>query len=206
MIVRQAAVEQGFAQTLVGVFELDVFADDRDAHFAGGMVHAVDEIEPGLQIAGGSSSFSRRRICASRPSLLSSDGHGVNGVHIFHGNDAGFGDVAEQRDFFLELDGNVAIAAAKQNVRLNPDAQHFLHAVLRGLGFQFAGGGDEGNQRDVNEERVFRAEFQAHLADGFEEGKRFDVADGAADFDDDDVHAFGNFFDGGFDFVGDVRE
>ena len=50
-----------------------------------------------------------------------------------------------------------------------------------------------------------RAEFEAHLANGFEEGKRFDVADGAADFDDDHVNAFGNFFDGGFDFVGDVR-
>jgi len=46
---------------------------------------------------------------------------------------------------------------------------------------------------------------EAHLADGFEEWKRFDVADRAADFDDDDVYAFGNFFDGGFDFVGDVR-
>src|SRR4029077_20551957 len=45
------------------------------------------------------------------------------------------------------------------------------------------------------------AEFEAHLADGFEKGKRFDVADGAADFDDDDVDAFGNFPDGGFDFV-----
>ncbi len=59
--------------------------------------------------------------------------------------------------------------------------------VLRGLGFEFAGGGDVGNQRDVNEQSVFGAEFEAHLADGFEEGKRFDVADGAADFDDDDV-------------------
>ena len=36
-------------------------------------------------------------------------------------------------------------------------------------------------------------------------GKRLDVANGAADFDDDHVDAFGNFLDGGFDFVGDVR-
>ncbi len=35
-------------------------------------------------------------------------------------------------------------------------------------------------------------------------GKRFDVADGPPDFDDDDVDAFGNLFDGGFNFVGDV--
>ena len=79
------------------------------------------------------------------------DGHGVNGVDVFHGNDAGFGDVAEQRDFLLQVAGNVAIAAAKQNVGLNADAEHFFDAVLRRLGLQFAGGGDEGNQRDVNE-------------------------------------------------------
>ncbi len=77
--------------------------------------------------------------------------------------------------------------------------------MLGGLGFQLAGRGDEGNQRDVNEKRVLRAKFEAHLADGFEKGKRFDIANGAADFDDDDVDAFGDFLDGGFDFVGNVR-
>ena len=100
----------------------------------------------------------------------------------------------------------MAVAAAQQNVGLNSDAQHFFDAVLRGLGFQFAGGGDKGHQRDVHEQSIFRAQFQAHLADGFEKRQRFDVADGAADFDDDHVDAFGNFFDGGFDFVGDVRD
>ena len=58
----------------------------------------------------------------------------------------------------------------------------------------------------MNEERVFRAEFEAHLANGFQEGKRFDVADGAANFDNDDVHVIGDFPDGGFDFVGDVGD
>ena len=111
-----------------------------------------------------------------------------------------------KRDFFFQLFGNVAVAAAQQNVRLNSDAQHFLDAVLRGLGFQLAGRGDEGHERDVHEQSIFDAQLQAHLADGFEEGKRFDVADGAADFHDDHVHAFGNFFDGGLDFVGDVGD
>ena len=89
----------------------------------------------------------------------------------------------------------MAVAAAQQDVGLDTDAQHFLDAVLRGLGLQLAGGGDEGNQRDVHEQRVVAAELEAHLADGFEEGKRFDVADGAADFDDDDVDAVGDFLE-----------
>ena len=75
VIVRQPAVEQRFAQTLVGVFELHVLADNADAHFALRMVHALQQVEPGLHVAqGASSSCSRRRICASRPSLLSSTG------------------------------------------------------------------------------------------------------------------------------------
>ena len=146
--------------------------------------HAFEHRASGLRSRGGASSRSRRKICASRPSAASVIGNGVNVVDVRHGNDAGFGDVAEQRDFRFQVGGNLAIAAAKQNVGLNSDAEHFLDAVLRGLGFQFAGGGDERNQRDVHEDDVFRAELEAHLADGFEKRKRLDVADRAADFDD----------------------
>ena len=51
----------------------------------------------------------------------------------------------------------------------------------------------------------------AQLADGFEEGQRLDVADGASDFDDHDVHRSavgrgGDAAGGGFDFVGHVRD
>ena len=49
------------------------------------------------------------------------------------------------------------------------------------------GGGDPWHERDVDEDGVFAAYFMTNLADGFDERKRFDVADGATDFDDDDV-------------------
>ena len=51
----------------------------------------------------------------------------------------------------------MAVAAAEENVRLNADAEHLFDAVLRGLGFQFAGRGDEGNERYVDKEGVLRA-------------------------------------------------
>ncbi len=51
---------------------------------------------------------------------------------------------------------------------------------------------------------VFGAEFEAHLPDRFEEGKRFDIAHGAADFDDDHVDALGDAAESGLDLVGDV--
>ena len=102
--------------------------------------------------------------------------------------------------------GKLAVAAANQNVGLNSDAQHFLHAVLRGLGLQLAGGGDERHQRQVREDDIFRAQFEAHLPNRFEERQRFDVAHRAADFDEHDVHAVGDFAERGLDFVGDVRD
>ena len=75
-----------------------------------------------------------------------------------------------------------------------------------GLVFSSPAVGMNGHQREVHEDYIFGAQLEAHLADGFEEWKRFDVANGAADFDQDDVHAFGHFAEGGFDFVGDVRD
>jgi len=204
LIVSQSAMKQRFTEAFVGVFELNVLAHYGDADFAARVVNAVDEVEPRAHV--GRPLFQFQMTQNLRVETLSAEFHrnGINRVDVFHGNDAGFGYVAEERDFFLEVAGNVAVAAAKQNVRLNPDAEHLLNAVLCGLGLQFACRGDEGHQRHVNEERVFRAEFQTHLSDGFEEGKRFNVADRAADLDDDNVHLVGNFANGGFNLVGDV--
>ena len=80
-----------------------------------------------------------------------------------------------------------------------------LDGVLCGLGFQLLSGGDVGHVSEVDAEAV-GAEFPAELAHGFEEGERFDVADHAADFGDDEVEVAGvaEGFDGAFDFVGDM--
>ena len=64
----------------------------------------------------------------------------------------------------------------------------------------------QGIEGDVDEEGVFAAEVLAHLADGFEEGEGFDVADGAADFDDGDVGVGGDFAHRVLDLVGDVGD
>ena len=50
VIVRQATVQQGFAQTLIGIFELHVFADNCDASLAHRMMHAVHQVEPRLHV------------------------------------------------------------------------------------------------------------------------------------------------------------
>ena len=58
----------------------------------------------------------------------------------------------------------------------------------------------------MDEDTVVSAEFVTELTDGLDEGEGFDVANGAADFDDDDVDAFGYLAGVGFDFVGDVGD
>ena len=74
---------------------------------------------------------------------------------------------------------------------MNSDAEKFFDAVLRRLGLQLARGGNERHKCEVNEDYVFGAEFEAHLADGFEKRQGLDVTYGAADFDQDDVRRVG---------------
>ena len=68
-----------------------------------------------------------------------------------------------------------------------PIGAQVADAVLRRLGLQLAGGADERHQRQVDVERVLAADVLAELADRFEERQALDVADGAADLDQDDV-------------------
>ena len=114
--------------------------------------------------------------------------------------------VAEEGDLAAHLARDGAVGAAEQDVGLDADGEHLLDGVLGGLGLQLLRGGDPGDQRDVDEDGVVAAEVLAHLADGFEEGKRLDVADGAADLDDGDVAVRGDLAHGVLDLVGDVRD
>ena len=77
--------------------------------------------------------------------------------------------------------------------------------MLRGLGLQLARRSYEGDERQVREDDIFSAEFEAHLPNCFHEWQRFDVTNRAADFDDDDIHSVRYFAEGSFDRVGDVR-
>ncbi|OIQ78704.1 hypothetical protein GALL_395820 [mine drainage metagenome] len=53
---------------------------------------------------------------------------------------------------------------------------------------------------------IATAFFDTHLADGFKERQRLDVAHGSTDLDDGDFRAFGPALDVLLDFVGDVRD
>ena len=97
------------------------------------------------------------------------------------------------------------LGADDEDVRLDSDLHQLAHGVLRRLGLQLARGGDVRNEREVNEDRVLAADVVAELTDGFEERQRLDVADRAADLDDDDVVLRRDAADRRLDLVGDVR-
>src|ERR1700692_850275 len=58
----------------------------------------------------------------------------------------------------------------------------------------------------MNLDGIPSAHFERELADGFEKWKRLDVADSAADLDDDDVDPLADFTDALLDLVRDVRD
>ena len=78
--------------------------------------------------------------------------------------------------------------------------------MLGGFRLEFLGGGDPGDEGDVDEDAVLATNLMPNLADGFEERERFNVADGATDFTDDDIDISGELLDGCLDLVGDVRD
>jgi hypothetical protein len=117
--------------------------------------------------------------------------------------------VAHQADLALEPVVDIPVRAADQGVGLDTDAAQRSHRVLGRLGLELTGGGDVGDQRDVQEEAVVAADLVPHLAGGLQERQRLDVADGPTDLGDDHVDPVGALTAGEdprLDLVGDVRD
>ena len=113
--------------------------------------------------------------------------HFINRRSIGHADDAVHRHVREKRNLGALAFRNHAFGAAEQDVRIDAFFAKLLHGVLRGLRLQFARRRNPGAKREMNEAGVVAADAEGHLAHGFNEGERLDVADRAADFDHADV-------------------
>ena len=123
----------------------------------------------------------------SRPSAGEDERHLVDARHVLRRDDRLLVDVAEERDLLLHVLVEEPIGAAEQDVRLDADGAQIADAVLRRLRLELAGRADERHERQVDVERVVAPDVLAELADRLEEGQALDVADRAADLDEDDV-------------------
>ena len=120
---------------------------------------------------------------------METERHLVNGIDINGGDHRVFGQTAEKADLGLQLIGQGHFGAADQDVGLNAIGTQFPHRVLGRLGLDLACGLDIGHVGEVDIEGIFPPEIAAQLPDGLNEGKSFNVADGAADLDDGHIDA-----------------
>jgi len=117
------------------------------------------------------------------------------------------GDIAEEGNFLEDIPRDRLIAAAHNDIGLNTEAEQFLSGVLGRFGFKLAGAWDRDDQRDMDKHDIMPAAFGGDLSDRFQEWLAFDIAYGAADFDDSDVGIRGiEEVYPAFDFAGDMRD
>ncbi len=208
-VVGGSGVGEGFVDALVGVLQLDVFADDADAGVVGGVDDALDEVPPAGEIWLRGVEVEELAHDVVEPLFVELQRHFVDAVlHIADFDDGLDGHVAEEGDFVPDVGIEGHLGAAEDDVRGDTDLAQLGDALLRGLGLQLLRGLDVRHERGVDVEDVASADLVAELTDGLQEGQALDVAHGAADLGDDDVaaHFLCHCVDAGFDLVGDVRD
>ena len=201
-----AAVLERFAHRFIGVLVIHIFADhgngDGIIRVAGGIDHRI----PFGQICLG-----RRQMQLIHHDLIQrlrmEPAWNLVDVVQINGRDHRlFRHIGEQRDLAALALGQRLFATANQHVRLNANTAQFLHRMLGGLGFEFAGGSNVGHQGQVHEHRLVGTALGTQLADGFQKRQRFDIAHSAANFDDTHIKPIGGGINTGLDLIRHMRD
>ena len=96
--------------------------------------------------------------------------------------------------------------AAEQDVGLDTDGPQLFHAVLGGLGLEFARRLDERHQGEMDEGALTAPQIIVQLADGLEEGQPLDITHRAADLHQQEIQPVDIGQNEFLDHVGDVRD
>ena len=121
-VVGDAAVHERFVERLVRVAEVDVLADEADAHLVLGMPHLAHDLFPLRQRA----DLLVRQVQLVEQDLVETlarerQRHLVDEVDVVRRHDRLVFHVAEERDLLLHLLGDGALRAAEQDVGLDAD-------------------------------------------------------------------------------------
>jgi hypothetical protein len=143
----------------------------------------------------------------AQPGVLQHERHPVDVVDGFERDYRLWFYVAEQRDFVDQVPADRVIRPRDDDLGLDADAAQFADAVLRGLGLEFSGRADVGQESDMDIQRVIAPHVGAQLAQGFEKRLALNIPDCATDLDDHDFRIvfLAHQPDPPFDLVGDVR-
>ncbi len=200
-------MHERLVERFVRVLEVHVLADDADLDRAARRVlEAADDALPSREVRRAAPDVEPLGDELVEPLVVEHERHLVDAPDVDRADDRFDGHVREERDLLFDGARERHLRAAEEDVRLDANLAHLLDRVLRRLGLQLAGGRDVRHERDVDAERVLRARFDLHLADGLEERERLDVARRAADLDDGDVDPLGRVAHARLDLVGDVRD
>ena len=180
-------VGQGLGQGLVGLGEIHVLADHAHRDLADGLVEAVQDPLPLVQVRrrGLQAELGHHQVIQSLG--VQQHGDAVDVVGVDAGDDGVLRHIGEEGDLAPLRLGDVLLRPTHQDVGLDADGPQLLDRVLGGLGLDLAGGLDVRHQGQVHEEGVLAPLLHPHLADGLQEGQGFDIAHGAADLHHGDI-------------------
>ena len=102
----------------------------------------------------------------------------------------------------------MVIRTGHNHIWRDANGTQLAHRVLGGLGFQFGGSANIWQPGDMDVQGILTPHIAAHLAQRFQEGQRFNIANRAAHLDQHDLGARGALHLGNaaLDLVGDVRD
>src|SRR6266851_2460610 len=186
-IVGNPAMAHRLGQRFVAVRQMCVLADDCDLDLPLGLVNAVDDRLPAIEIGLGRVKAEMEAHLAIEPLQVIGYRDGVDRIAIKGGDDPAFAQIAEQCDLLAGGRRYRPVTAAQQDVRLDAEAEEFLGGMLGRFGLELARRGNPRHQGQMHKEHSLAPEFVAELADRLEERQAFDVADRATDFAKDEI-------------------
>jgi hypothetical protein len=205
-VVGDAAVEQRLVEALVALDQLDVLADEADRDLALGLGDLLADRLPGVEPRAARPDVEQLAELVVEALLGQHQRQPVDGVDVDRLEHRVARQRAEHRGLLDQVGLELLLAADDQHVGGDADLAQLLDRVLGRLGLELAGGADVRHQREVHRHRLIAIELGAQLAHRLEERQALDVADGAADLDDQQVEVLGAGPDARLDLVGDVRD
>ena len=195
-------LEDGF----VGVLQLGVFADHGDVHRSLRMNDRVDQLPPLRELCARLGEAEVNQDDFVQPLFGKDQRQFVDRmIDVLLLDDRMHWHVAEEGELLADIVGKFDFRPADQDVGDDTDLAQLGDTLLGRLGLHFARGLDVGHVGEVDIHHVVAAVLEADLADCLEEGQALDVADRAADFDEDDIDVLlVQRADVGLDLVGDV--
>ena len=176
--------------TDVRILQMGVLAHQRDRDF---LLRALQVLEEGLpfpHVLGFRAQAEGLHRVLGEALPVEEERHVVDRRRVRRADDALHRDVGKECDLLLDLGLQGMLAAGDDHVRLDPGGPEFPYALLRRLRLLLPDRPHHGDEGRVDEQDVLLPLLLPELADRFEEGHSFDVADGPTDFDEDDVGVF----------------